>query len=147
MAGFAWWVWAIAAALVGLAELHAPGSYLIWIGLGAALTAALEIALGLTLEGQIIAFVIASAASCLLGYFVYRRFGRDAAARDDLNRRNLRLIGAKGIVCEALTHGEGKVRLGDSVWLAEGPNLPDGAAVVVKDVRGARVVVDIARDP
>jgi predicted membrane protein len=35
-----WWGWAILAALLGLAEMHAPGCYLIWIALGAALTAA-----------------------------------------------------------------------------------------------------------
>jgi membrane protein implicated in regulation of membrane protease activity len=36
------------------------------------------------------------------------------------------------------------VRIGDSVWLAEGPTLAAGAAIVVKSVRGARVVVEAA---
>jgi membrane protein implicated in regulation of membrane protease activity len=38
-------------------------------------------------------------------------------------------------------HGTGKVRLGDTVWLAEGPDLPTGTAVIVKSVRRARVRV------
>ena len=142
MSGLSWWLWAIAAALIGLAELHMPGSYLIWIGLGAAITAIFEFAAGLTLTGQIETFVVAALLSCALGYFVYRRFG--VAAADQLNRRNLQLVGAHGVVCEKLVNGEGKVRLGDTVWLAEGPDLAAGAPVVVKSVRGLRVVVEAA---
>jgi membrane protein implicated in regulation of membrane protease activity len=52
-------------------------------------------------------------------------------------------VGAHGVVCSNIQNGEGKVRLGDTVWLAEGPNLPEGTSVVVKSVRGARVVVDL----
>jgi membrane protein implicated in regulation of membrane protease activity len=36
------------------------------------------------------------------------------------------------------------VRLGDSVWLAEGPNLSEGTSVIVKSVRGTRVIVEEA---
>jgi len=54
------------------------------------------------------------------------------------------MIGAKGIVCEPFENGAGKVRLGDSVWLAEGPNLSEGTSVIVKSVRGTRVIVEEA---
>jgi inner membrane protein len=141
MSGLAWWLWAIVAVLLGLAELHIPGAYFIWLGLGASLTAVLEVAFGLSLQGQIVAFVVASALSCALGYFVYRRF---APTSEPLNQRNMQLVGARGTVCEAIENGQGKVRIGDSVWLAEGPTLAAGAAIVVKSVRGARVVVEAA---
>ncbi|MGO9006727.1 MAG: NfeD family protein [Beijerinckiaceae bacterium] len=142
MQGIPWWSWASLAALVAYAELHAPGSYLIWIGLGAALTAALEAAFGLTLRDQLTAFMIASALSCAAGYFVYRRVNKGKQANDTLNQRNMSMIGAKGIVCEPFENGAGKVRLGDSVWLAEGPDLSEGVSVVVKSVRGTRLIVE-----
>ena len=41
-------------------------------------------------------------------------------------------------------NGEGKVRLGDSIWLAEGPALDEGTPVIVRSVRGTRVVVEAA---
>ena len=144
MFAFPWWSWAILAVLVAIAELHAPGSYLIWIALGAAITAAISAVAPLSLSGQVVIFILASAISCAGGYFVYRRLYPSINEDRDgsLNRRNRQMIGAKGVVCETFANGHGKVRLGDSVWLAEGPNLPEGAAIVVKSVRGARVIVD-----
>jgi inner membrane protein len=144
MQGLPWWVWTIFAGLIAHAELYAPGGYLIWIGLGAAVTAALDAALGLSLSGQLTTFIIASALSCGIGFFVYRSFKRHKPEDDTLNQRNESMVGAKGVVCETFLNGAGKVRLGDSVWLAEGPDLREGAAVVVKSVRGARVIVEEA---
>jgi membrane protein implicated in regulation of membrane protease activity len=140
-----WWLWACLAALIGWAELHIPGSYLIWIAIGAALTAAIEAVWGLSLSGQIGAFAVLSAISCGVGYFIYRRFDRaDQAA--PLNQRNLLMVGAQGVVCLPIVNGQGKVRLGDSVWLADGPDLPEGAPVRVKSVRGTRITVEVKAD-
>jgi inner membrane protein len=138
-----WWVWGVAAAVIGLAELHVPGSYLIWIAIGAACTAAVAAVAELALPGELGTFIAASIVSCTAGYFVYRRF----APRDDatpLNQRNRLMIGAKGVVCAAFTNGHGKVRLGDSVWLAEGPDLSEGTPVIVKSMRGTALIVDPA---
>ena len=142
MAGLAWWVWAAAAALVAVAELHAPGSYLVWIALGGAVTAATVAAGGVaSLEQQVGCFVVASAASCVLGWFVYRALPGRRGTESTLNQRSSQLIGATAIVSEPFVNGEGKVRLGDSLWLAKGPALPTGAAAVVIAVEGTRLVV------
>jgi membrane protein implicated in regulation of membrane protease activity len=137
-----WWVWACLAALIGLAELHVPGSYLIWIAIGAGLTAAIEAVWGLSLSAQIGDFAVLSAISCGAGYFIYRRFNHPKEATP-LNQRNLFMIGAQGVVCLPIVNGQGKVRLGDSVWLADGPNLPEGAHVIVKSVHGTRITVEV----
>lgn len=136
-----WWAWMVLAGILGLAEMHVPGSYLGWIALGALLTGIVDAAFGLSLEGQIGAFAAASALSCAAGYFVYSRVGRVRRAAGLLNRRALAMVGARGIVCEAVQNGAGKVRLGDSVWLAEGPDLAPGTPVMVSAVNGTRVIV------
>ena len=138
----AWWGWVVLAGILALAELHAPGSYLVWIALGAALTALVDAALGTSLEGQLGVFAAASALSCIAGYFVYRRLHWQRREDAPLNERNQALVGERGIVCEAFQNGHGKVRLGDSVWLAAGPDLADGAPVTVSAVRGTRLVVE-----
>jgi membrane protein implicated in regulation of membrane protease activity len=138
---FPWWIWACLAGVIGLAELHAPGSYLIWVAIGAGLTAAAEAGWGLSLSAQIGAFAFFSAISCGIGYFVYRQFNRPKGGVP-LNQRDLRMIGAQGVVCLPIVNGQGKVRLGDSVWLADGPNLPEGTHVIVKSVNGTRITVD-----
>jgi inner membrane protein len=145
MAGLAWWGWAIVAGVFGIAELHFPGSYLIWIALGAAITAAADAALGISLEGQIGTFAAASAVSCAVGYFVYQRFARRHSREGPLNERSRAMLGSRGVVCEAFTSGHGKVRLGDGVWLASGPELAEGTPVVVTAVRGTRLVVEPLR--
>jgi inner membrane protein len=140
-----WWVWTILSAVIGLAELHVPGSYLIWIAAGAALTAAADAAWGLSIPAQIGTFAAASALSCVGGYFVYRKVAATHQVSDTpLNQRSLLLVGSKGIVSADFVSGRGKVRLGDSVWLAEGPNLSEGTPVVVRSVRGTWVVVEEA---
>jgi membrane protein implicated in regulation of membrane protease activity len=144
MSGMPWWGWIVAAGVLALSELHVPGSYLIWIALGAAVAGAADAAFDLSLAGQIAGFTAASAVSCLAGYFVYRKLGRRRRRELRLNERNLALVGARGTVCEAFVNGHGKVRLGDGVWLAAGPDLAEGTAVVVSAVHGTRLFVEAA---
>jgi membrane protein implicated in regulation of membrane protease activity len=129
------------AAVLALAEMHTPGSYLIWMALGAALTAALDAVYGLPAAAQLVTMAVASGLSCCVGYFVYRHVDRRRLHAPTLNEREALLVGERGVVCSDIVHGTGKVRLGDTVWLAEGPNLPTGTAVIVKSVRRARVRV------
>ena len=136
-----WWVWAVLAIVIGFAELHMPGSYLIWIAAGAAITALADALFGLALTAQLVTFIIASSASCFVGFFVYRRLNVRPTARDALNQRDQRMIGTRGTVCERFVNGQGKVRIGDTVWLAEGPDLAEGTAIIVKSVRGTWVIV------
>jgi membrane protein implicated in regulation of membrane protease activity len=142
MSGFAWWAWMILAGVLGLAEMHVPGTYLMWIALGALLTGAADAMLGLSLEGQLLVFAVASALCCGGGYFVYRSMHRQQRNETPLNERHRSMLGERGTVCEAFVNGRGKVRLGDSVWLAAGPDLAEGVPVVVSGFRGTRLVVE-----
>jgi membrane protein implicated in regulation of membrane protease activity len=141
------WIWAIGALLTGIAELHCPGCYLIWIAAGGAITALASFAFDLSLSSQISVFSTSCIATCICGYFVYRRFAISGPERafqkstSPINQRDLSLIGTRGIIADSIHNGRGKVKLGDSVWLAEGPDLMEGAAVVVTDVRGTVVTV------
>jgi inner membrane protein len=140
-----WWAWVVLAGVLGLAELHVPGSYLVWIAFGAAVTSAVHAAFGASIEGQLATFVAASACSCVAGYFVYRQLGRRRRGEIPLNDRSMAMLGARGTVCEAFLNGHGKVRLGDTVWLATGPDLAEGVPIVVGGVRGTRLVVAPAK--
>jgi inner membrane protein len=141
------WVWAIGALVTAIAELHCPGCYLIWIAAGGAITAVASFAFDLTLSSQISIFAASCIGTCVCGYFLYRRFAISGLERafqkntSPLNQRDLALIGARGVIAEAIESGRGKVKLGDSVWLAEGPDLKGGTPVVVTDVRGTIVTV------
>src|SRR5215472_10667373 len=130
------WIFAIGSILVAIAELHSPGYYLIWIAIGGAITALASFALALSLSAQLGIFAVACSVSCVCGYFVYQRLIKSNGRPAPLNQRNLEMVGTKGVVTQALENGHGKVKLGDSVWLAEGPNMKTGTPVVVTEVRG-----------
>ena len=135
------WYWAIAAAVIAYVEMHAPGFYLIWIACAAATTAAGIGLFGLALEQQFIAFAVASVAFCIVGYFVYRSLNVHQPTTS-LNRRELGIVGAEGVVAEPIQNGRGKVRLGDTVWLAQGPDSPAGTPVRVRALLGTTVQVE-----
>jgi membrane protein implicated in regulation of membrane protease activity len=142
-----WWAWAVIAAALAVGEFHAPGAYLIWIAIGAAVTAAFDAAFGLSLYAQIGVFIVVALISCLEGYRVYGRLDARRRQGTPLNERDQAMIGAHGVVSTAFVDGQGKVRIGDTVWLAEGGDYPLGMPVVVTAVRGTTVVVAARRDP
>jgi membrane protein implicated in regulation of membrane protease activity len=135
------WLWAIGAVIAAVLEIVVPGAYLIWIAAGAAITALACFAFALALTTQLIVFIVASSVACVAGYFVYQRLITPAAGAAALNQRGLEMIGAHGVIFEAIFNGQGKVSLGDSVWIAEGPDMPAGSAVVVTGLRGTIVIV------
>ena len=141
MAGFPWWSWIVLGGALGLAEMVVPGAYLMWIALGAAITAVTDAWFGLLLEGQFAVFAVATSISCIVGYFVYGSMQPSPQAEQSLNDPHRAMIGARGIVYEAFSNGRGKVRVGDTVWLATGPDLAVGAPVVVGALDGTRLVV------
>jgi inner membrane protein len=137
------WAWAIIAIVIAFLELHSPGYYLIWIACAAAITAAMTFILDLSINSQLVTFIIAAIGACIAGHFIYRRLLGASAQIPLLNQRDVELIGKTGVASEDFLFGQGKVRLGDTVWLAEGPALRKGAGVVVKAVRGTVVIVDV----
>ncbi len=139
------WYWAIAAAVIAYVEMHAPGFYLIWIACGAATTAAGIGFFGISVEEQLITFALASVGFCIVGYFVYRSF--NVHSKTSLNRRELGIVGAEGVVAEPIQNGHGKVRLGDTVWLAQGTDLPVGTPIRVRALLGTTVQVETKTTP
>jgi membrane protein implicated in regulation of membrane protease activity len=60
----------------------------------------------------------------------------------DLNRRDAQLIGRSALVAEPIEGGRGKVRIGDTLWIAEGPDIAAGTTVRIVASRDAVLVVD-----
>ncbi len=134
-----WW-WLTAAIVLGIAELVVPGSFLIWIAAAAALTGAAALLLDVPLAGQFILFALFSVASVWLG----RRFYGNAVPSGDplLNDRAARLIGETVVVVEAIRDGRGRVKVGDGVWPARGPDADVDARVKVTGADGACLRVE-----
>ena len=136
------WIWAVAAVVIAFLELAVPGNYLIWIACAAALTALVGFAIDWSLNAQLTFFAVACIASCVAGYFVYRRLSLSGTDADPVNRRDLELVGHSAVSSEAFVNGRGHVRLDDTIWLAESAeDIAAGTGVVITAVHGTTLVV------
>lgn len=136
-----WW-WLIAAVLLGILELLAPGFFLVWMAAAAALTGIIAALVPLSLALQLGLFVVLAFASVFAGRVYYAR--RPVPSADPkLNVRAARLIGRTVIVETAIENGQGRVRVGDGVWNARGPDAPAGASVVIVAADGTCLVVEL----
>lgn len=134
------WIWLIAGVLLAIAELVVPGIFLIWLGAAALVTGLVALGASLSLPAEFGCFALLAAVSVLAGRSVMARM---PILSDDplLNERTARMIGRKVIVAEAIVGGEGRVRVGDGIWPATGPDSPAGATVEVVAADGARLIV------
>lgn len=129
------WGWLVFAALLGIAEVVLPGVFLIWIAIAAAITGLAALALPIALPFQFLLFAALSIAAVWGG----RRWYVDnpvASTDPFLNDRTARLIGQIVTVVEPITGGEGRVKVGDSVWTAKGDDAAVGARVQVIEADG-----------
>lgn len=122
-------VWACVALLLIAAETMAPGLFLLWLGLAAAVVFVLVWILpGLTVLAQVMLFVVFSFVSIA----VYVKFFREKESASDqplLNRRGEQLVDKVYNLETAIVNGQGRVKIGDAFWAVQGPDLPVNAAV------------------
>jgi membrane protein implicated in regulation of membrane protease activity len=139
-----YWVWLTLGLVLAGVEMLIPGVYMIWLAAAAIITGVLTAAFDLSLPMQVIDFVFLS----LIIAFSARRFLRDKPIESQdplMNRRGARLIGETAMVVQAIEHGSGRVKLGDSEWIAHGPNVAAGERVRVSGSDGAILLVEPLR--
>lgn len=140
------YLWWIAALLLLGGEVLLPGYFLLWIGIAAAVTGLVMLAMpDLTVLAQAVIFVLLAFASCFLYWKWLRpRLTRIPAGNERLNRRGEQLIGQRYTLCEPIVQGRGKAKVGDGMWLVAGPDLPLGATVEVIGIDGTTLRVKAA---
>ena len=139
-AHYIWWI--VALVLIAI-EVVMPGYFMLWIGIGAAVTGALVfIVPGLSMLTQSIVFAVLAFASCTAYWYWLRpTLQRNEPGDERLNRRAEQLIGNRYVLIEAIVNGRGRARVGDGQWLVSGPDLPMGSTVEVVAVEGTTLKV------
>jgi membrane protein implicated in regulation of membrane protease activity len=138
------WVWLSAAALLGIAELLVPGVFLIWLAAAAALTGFAALLFGMPVAFQFALFALLALSATYLGR---RWYANNPVESSDplLNDRTARLVGQTVVVVGAIENGEGRVRVGDGVWAARGPEAPVGTRVRITGAAGTCLTVEPAQ--
>lgn len=133
--------WLVAGLLLASAEMLVPGIFLMWLGFAAIITGVAAYLLPIGIEVQLTMFAVLAVVSVFAG----RRWsGSNDIASDDplLNDRLARLVGEMVVVDDALADGRGRVRVGDGVWPAEGPDMAAGTLARVTGARGGTLLVE-----
>lgn len=136
-----YWVWFAAAAVLAIMEIIAPGIFMIWLAMAAAATGAVTLALGFGWELQLAVFAVLAVVAVFAGRNFLKRNPVETSD-SGLNRRGERLVGQVVKVVEPISDGRGRVQIGDSPWLANGPDTPLGAMVRVTGVSGSTLTVE-----
>jgi membrane protein implicated in regulation of membrane protease activity len=141
LSGLGPWNWLILALVLYALEAVVPGVNLIWFGTAALVVGALVFATGITWPWQLVVF----AAISICTAFAVRKFARSQVTTTDapdLNVRSHQYIGREFVVAEAIKGGRGRVRVGDTLWQAEGEDAPAGTRVRVRAVHDAVLMVE-----
>lgn len=138
------WNWIVLAVLLLVLETVIPGVHFVWFGTAAMIVGSLligielispETAMAIGWQVQTIVFATLS----MVTIFFFRGFagtGFNPSDLPNLNVRGRQYIGRSVIVASAIKGGRGKVRIEDTLWVAEGPDTPEGAMVRITDIDG-----------
>lgn len=137
------WTWWIVAAVFAILELMAPGIFFIWLAAAAAVVGALLIVVDVPLTVQVALFAVLSVAAV----WASRRYLSRHEIQSDhplLNQRAQSYVGRTFTLDQPIHNGRGKIRIGDTLWLVQGPELPAGASVLVTGADGGILTVEAA---
>lgn len=135
------WVWLALGLFLGAAEILVPGFFLMWLAGAAIATSVLAFFLPGAIPLQIVTFAVLSIVAVFLGRN-YLRANPVEDADPKMNRRGMRLAGETATVVQALDGGTGRVKHGDSVWLAKGCDAAVGEKVRISGSDGAVLIVE-----
>ena len=135
------WIWLIAAIVLAIAEIVAPGFFLIWIGAAAIVTGALAWILPLSIPIQLGIFAVLAIVA-LYGGRRWLQANPITTTDPHLNQRGGRLVGEVLTVTKAIEDGRGRAKVGDGEWPVRGPDIAEGSKVRVVSAEGGVLVVE-----
>lgn len=144
------WHWvALGLILLGI-ELVLGTFDLLWISAAAFATALFKAIMPDTLavlEIQLLFFAVASIGLLILGRTVFGDWRNRESDKPLLNKRMETLIGSRALVTRTFSAGTGRVKIGDTEWLAhasQGEDFAEGTTVIVDGVDETAVKVTLA---
>ncbi|MFG1187252.1 MULTISPECIES: NfeD family protein [Xanthobacter] len=135
------WAWFVLGGVLLVAEIAAPGAFLLWLGLAALVTGAVAYTVALAWQVEVLVFAALAVVAVLVGRRVSPAPGK-ASDRPFLNRRPEGFVGRVFTLDAPILGGVGRVRIDDTVWRVEGPDIAAGHDVRVTGTDGATLKVE-----
>jgi membrane protein implicated in regulation of membrane protease activity len=138
------WLWLIGGVVLLIAEVIAPGFFLIFVGAAAIAAGLFTLLFGLGPVAQLALFALYAVLAVMLGRRFYSRESGSSLV-PHLNDPAKRLVGKVVTVVSAVDEHNGRVRLGDSEWSARGGPAAVGDRVRITGVDGNCLKVEAER--
>ena len=135
------WAWLALGLLLAVGEMTIPGVFLIWMAGAAVITGLVTWALPVSVPVQVVLFAVLSVGGVFIGRN-WLRANPIIAADPMMNDRGARAIGETVLVTQVIEGGEGRVKLGDSEWIAKGPDAEPGTRMRVTAHNGSVLLVE-----
>lgn len=136
------WHWLVLAAIFAIIEITAPAMVCLWLAAAAAGVALIAwVVPGLGWEAEALIFAALSILGILVGRVVFVR-ARPTAGEPNLNRRAESYIGRIFTLDQAIADGRGRLKVDDTVWRVEGPDLPPGTRVRITGADNTQLRVE-----
>jgi membrane protein implicated in regulation of membrane protease activity len=130
------WLWLIGGVLLLIAELVAPGFFLIFLGAAAIATGLAAFLLPIGLALQLALFAIIAVLAVRIGGRRAYAMRYDHSPDPYLNDPSGRLLGRVVVAVQPIDSHDGRVRVGDSEWSARGGPAKAGERVRIVDIEG-----------
>ena len=130
------WLWLIGGILLLIAELIAPGFFLVFIGGAAVATGLASLLLPIALPLQLAIFAVLAFLSVRIGGRRAYSMRYEHTTDPFLNDRVKRMLGNVVVATQPIDAHGGRVRVGDSEWSARGGPAQPGERVRIVDVEG-----------
>ena len=138
------WLWLIGGVLLLIAEVIAPGFFLLFIGAAAMAAGLFTLLFDLGIASQLALFALYALIAVMIGRRVYANKAIDADS-PLLNDRMGQLVGRVVTVVAAVDEHDGRVRVGDGEWSARGGPAAIGERVRITGVDGNCLRVEAER--
>lgn len=137
------WHWFALAVILIILDVAVGAHFLfLWCGLAAGLVGLLLLAIPtMSWEYQLLIFGL-GVMSSIAFWFFYLRKQKTVTDQPNLNERSRQYIGRTFTLVEAIENGRGKIRVGDTIWRVQGPEMPEGQKVIVVDADGVILIVE-----
>ena len=139
------WSWWLVGLVLLAAELILPGFFLVWIGLAGIIVGALSL---LFWENSFWIWQVQGlvfAATAVIVTLIGRRYlynNNQVTDEPFLNQRSASLVGRTATLDQPIAEGRGRIRLNDTHWTVNGPDLPIGTRVKVVASNGRDLTVE-----
>jgi len=135
------WAWLALGLVLAVGEMTIPGVFLIWMAGAAVITGLVTWVVPISVPLQVMLFAVLSVGAVFIGRN-WLKANPIVPADPMMNDRGARAIGETVVVTQVIEGGEGRVKLGDSEWIAKGPDAEPGTRMRVASHNGAVLVVE-----